>query len=148
MAEQRWYEGGVAWVGVHARRTDLMLKCTTANCKEGLAVEQALPLSRFTDVMKAVSQLTPGRMPRFYLATDDPEAEASMQQELMEWATAGSGAVNGSAMATNSHSARHGGLAPVVSMPKAVRDASGDWLAMRSVVSGVQEAVADLYLLR
>ena len=39
------------------------------------------------------------------------------------------------------------GLPIVVSLPKATRDAAGGWLSMRSVVSGLEEAVADLYLL-
>ena len=76
MDAQNWTDPSVAWVGVHARRTDLMLRCTSSNCAEGISVEEALPLSKFTDTMKEVASLAPqGSRIRFYLATDDPIAE-------------------------------------------------------------------------
>ena len=171
MAAHDWAFPATAWVGVHARRTDLMLKCTSEHCVDGVAVQEALPLSRFTDVMKAVAELAPpGVSPRFFLATDDPEAEAAMREELLTWAGAGAGRYsiaqtgilpgNSSDPATPSTGLVLPPLDPtlgvqlasggpvVVSLPKATRDTSGGWLEMRSVVSGVQEAVADLYLLR
>ena len=207
MDAQNWTDPSVAWVGVHARRTDLMLRCTSSNCAEGISVEEALPLSKFTDTMKEVASLAPqGSRIRFYLATDDPIAEETMKRQLSAHNNAGLGMSkvdNNSRMGTHLQSitvaeqaqnhpaapqsaaalknmefGRSGVMGPhaaraalegsdsasknniplgigilqeelpvVVSLPKATRDAAGNWLSMRSVVSGLEEAVADLYLL-
>lgn len=149
MREVRWQEWGV-WVGVHARRTDLMLKCNTADCSDGVSVQDALPLSAYTDLMRQVTALAgtaAGAIPRFYLATDDPGAEEQLRKKL----TPQLAARLGGNVSWGGAGVMPGGLDPsqlVVSFKKEVRDTSADWLAMRSVTSGVQEAIADMFLLR
>lgn len=204
MGAQNWTDPGVTWVGVHARRTDLMLRCTSANCAEGISVEEALPLSKFTDAMKEVAALAPpGSRIRFYLATDDPAAEERMKTQLdahalalslrsarvnnnnsntrlgthlnnaivaaqsssqalpsaatLKSATVKSNSAVGTtsmeadvmraALGRSDYGTISDDLPIVVSLPKATRDAAEGWLSMRSVVSGLEEAVADLYLL-
>jgi hypothetical protein len=157
----QWNDSSTAWVGVHLRRTDLKLRCTTENCSQGLDVNEALPLSDFTNLMRQVAQqLAPkdNKTIRFYLATDDPEAEEAIMKQLthdLETRVAlGSSLLlpplDGSSL---NPAVDFSNIAPpaVVSMPKATRDAAKGsftgWLETRSVVSGIQEAVADLYML-
>ena len=211
MTSHRWAEWG-AWVGVHIRRTDLMLRCNTADCSDGVRVQDALPLAAYIDLMRQVLELSAGGdragTARFYIATDDPDAEEEIRRQLVQAlaehrrrhagrglleqpeqqqqqqqqqqpeqqqggsgddvrgllrgggterkvgvsGTGQSGAHSASPPASVDASAGEDidvdGSELVVSYKKAVRDTSGDWLAMRSVTQGVQEAIADLYLLR
>ena len=187
MDAQNWKDPATTWVGVHARRTDLKLRCTSENCKEGVDVNLALPLSNFTTVMKELADLAPSDTKiRFYLATDDPLAEDEMKAQLgqqqlpaaqgvlrklnavkVSFGESRSSSVAETVDATRAalgksvHTSNFENetiksenddaslsLPRVVSFPKSTRDANGgSWLGMRSVVSGLQEAVADLYLL-
>lgn len=194
MSTAQWNDSATTWVGVHSRRTDLKLRCTSENCSEGVDVQEVISLSEFTRLMNLVAQLAPKDTKiRFYLATDDPEAEEEMKRQLthaLETRAALSlmqdsgDNVMGLAGGSNVKSSRSLHLPPrvdtssqtailktmagtstagagelseisllpiVVSMPKATRDASKGssqgWLETRSVVSGLQEAVADLYML-
>lgn len=150
MASHRWREWG-SWVGVHIRRTDLMLHCNTADCSDGVKVEDALPLSAYIDIMKQVLALAGNATadaPRFYIATDDAGAEDEIRRELTKALEERNGGRRAAGGAGSPAATGDAGSELVVSYKKAVRDASGDWLAMRSVTQGVQEAIADLYLLR
>lgn len=77
-----WNEWG-QWVGVHIRRTDLRLKCNTADCRDGVKAEDVLPLAAYTEVLKTIIRLAKSvEQPRFYLATDDPETEVAIREAL------------------------------------------------------------------
>jgi len=201
MSTVQWNDSATTWVGVHFRRTDLKLRCTSENCREGVNVQEGLPFIEFTRLMNLVAQLAPKNTRiRFYLATDDSQAEEEMKRQLtheMETRAAlllqrntdnAMGLVGGNekgaitrsgtsfksaplvdvpsqtailkTMAGTSTAAAAAGelsemlsVPPVVSMPKATRDAprrsSVGWLETRGVeeVSGLQETVADLYML-
>lgn len=87
-------------------------------------------------------------VPVFYLATDDPEAEQLLKQGLSDLATAlFHTTTNTTQTSNNSSIAEEENSSYVISFKKATRDTAGNWLAMRSVVSGIEEAVIDLYLL-
>jgi hypothetical protein len=201
MSTVQWNDSATTWVGVHSRRTDLKLRCTSEKCREGVTVQEALPLSEFTRLMNQVAGVAPKNTKiRFYLATDDPEAEEEMKRQLahdvetraallLQSASSnnGMGLIGGSGRSANAKTPSSLQIPPVidtpsqtsilktmvgtststeaaagdfsemsllpivVSMPKTTRDASKkssqQWLETRSVVSGLQEAVADLYML-
>lgn len=156
-----------AWVGVHIRRTDLKLRCTSATCAEGVPVDKALPLEMYINVMKKIQRLNPDV--RFYIATDDSRVEREIMMKMNGMASPTRGGSSGevySVLPTTligddaqplQLSSSHDDVFPwrnadnavsiVFSLPKHVRDSSHSSIAMRSVVSGVQEAVADLWLL-
>lgn len=127
--DNKWSEWG-QWVGVHIRRTDLRLLCNTADCRDGLKVQDVLPLSAYSDVLKKLTMLAKSvQKPRFYLATDDPKTEAIIREELKSVANV---------------TEENGG---VVSYFKAVRNVATDNWSMRNNVEGISEAVVDVMLL-
>lgn len=92
MAVKHWGDWG-QWVGVHIRRTDLMLRCNTDDCHDGLKAEDVLPLSGYADILKKIHELAVlVDKPRFYLATDDPVTEQVIRQELQTAANLTEGA--------------------------------------------------------
>ena len=77
MAATNWSDPNTVWVGLHVRRTDLRLRCSSLKCHEGVPVAEALPLSHYTGLMKDLHGLMQQHHTmRYYIATDDAEAEA------------------------------------------------------------------------
>lgn len=127
------WDGWGQWVGVHIRRTDLRLLCNTDDCADGFAVAEVLPLEKYTSILDQIVKLgeISGDKPRFFLATDDAEAEEAVRVALKKYGHGGVNDEDGS----------------LVSYSKAVRDSAADALAMRSSSAGTAEALIDLWLL-
>lgn len=125
------------WVGVHIRRTDLKLKCNTDKCDDGVAATDVLPLTRYTDILKDILSMksaSTGGL-RFFLATDDAATEDDVRHTLADvlFSKPGERPLNINET--------------IVSLSKTVRDSSLNSLEMRNNATGVEEAVADLWLL-
>lgn len=122
----KWNEWG-SWIGMHVRRSDLKLKCTSFNCKTGIYAADTLALDRYVDLVKNLAALKSPHRPRVFIATDDPSAEMELRDKL-----------------TKSLNLTLDRL-DVVSYSKSVR--SSDALETRSRVDGTKEAIIDMWLL-